>query len=64
MLIRLVGLALAIINIALVCYWAGSFTAQQWTLWRFAGITVCLAIFTFGVVLAVFGSSRHHSAPK
>jgi hypothetical protein len=63
MLIRLVGLAIAVITIALVCFWAGSFTGQQWTLWRYLGITACLVVFTFGVLLAVFGRSRHHSAP-
>jgi hypothetical protein len=61
MLIRLVGLALAVITIAIVCFWAGSFTAQQWTLWRYLGITACLMVFAFGVLLAVFGSSRRQS---
>ena len=63
MFIRLVGLAIAVVTLPLVCLWAGSFTGQQWTLWRFLGIAACLAVFAFGGVLAVLGGSRRQSAP-
>jgi hypothetical protein len=63
MFTRLVGLAIAVVTLALVCFWAGSFTGQQWTLWRFLGITACLAVFAFGAVLALLGGSRRQSPP-
>jgi hypothetical protein len=62
MLIRLVGLTLAILSIALVCYLATSYTGQQWSLWRTAAITACLTVGTFGTVLVVFGSGPRKSA--